>query len=512
MPRLMWLFVLVVAGLTQAGCRRVPESDPNRSSFPDSADASVYTWTIETDQSRVQRLFDRGMSHAYGHEWDGAGRLLRKAVRLDSSCALCYWGLAHSVRAVDGQTSFEVLRLLAQAEERASTESARVWALIAASKALPVRLVHVQWADDPDVAVLYAEAMLREAGWKAWYPDGTPGPTTVETLRVLEQVLDRHPVHPGAQHLYLHIMEGSLPELALGVAEKLVSHPSPVRHLRYLPAHIFLRVGRYHDASLVLSDALDINPDATQACAFMKASRHEWHYGEMLWSALVFEGRGADAREAARRLARYAAYDSLANPGDPRRQYLRSLPLITLARFGDWERVVRLPEPAHGRQIETSIWQFVQGVAAARVGTRERLMASMEHVKAALADSAAKQWLPALPFMEAVLVGELAARNGLVEEAIGHFNRAVTLQDSLERGAPSSFYRPARHMLGDVLLAANRPEEAERVFQEDLAFQPENGWALWGLYRSLLDQEEATAARIILDRFNRAWEWADVSM
>jgi len=493
---------------------------------PDPAVAAVFTWPVDSSTPRVQRLFDRGMTHAYGHEWDEANRLLRKAIRLDSSCALCYWGLAYAARPATPTVamSHERRRLLALATQHATAATPRDRALIAVSRAVPasdsvtasesaaLRLLHVQWPLDATVTVLYAEALLREAGWNAWDAEGLPRPTTVETLRLLESVLERHPDHPGAQHLYIHIMEAQMPDVALDVARRLASHPSPVRHLRFLPARIYLRVGRYHDASLALNGALDSDGGSVPSCEMAGMGGGAWHYGELLWSSLVFEGRGADARDAARRLAHYAALDSLADPENPRRPYLRSLPLLTLARFGDWERVARQPEPSPERRVERSIWQFVQGVAAARMGARERLAVSLEQLQASIADSIAPLPHPALPFMEAVLAGEEAALGGFVDEAQRYLGRAVLLQDSLDEGALSPFYRPARHILGDILLAAARPEEAERIFEEDLAIHPENGWALWGLYRSLQAQQRHTAARIVLDRFNYAWQWADVSL
>ena len=60
-----------------------------------------------------------------------------------------------------------------------------------------------------------------------------------------------------------------------------------------------------------------------------------------------------------------------------------------------------------------------------------------------------------------------------------------------------------------MLLDAGRPADAEAVYREDLRRNPENGWALVGLSRSLRDRkpDEAAAAQA---RFEKAWANADL--
>ena len=69
---------------------------------------------------------------------------------------------------------------------------------------------------------------------------------------------------------------------------------------------------------------------------------------------------------------------------------------------------------------------------------------------------------------------------------------------------------PVRASLGEALLAAHRPAEAEAVFREDLARNPENGWSLFGLARALRARgRDATAGE---RRFVESWSRADVTL
>jgi predicted Zn-dependent protease len=69
---------------------------------------------------------------------------------------------------------------------------------------------------------------------------------------------------------------------------------------------------------------------------------------------------------------------------------------------------------------------------------------------------------------------------------------------------------PIRQRLGAILLAANRPVRAEKIFREDLDRRPENGWSLSGLAQSLKAQNRVRAAAKIEERFEKAWSGADV--
>ena len=68
---------------------------------------------------------------------------------------------------------------------------------------------------------------------------------------------------------------------------------------------------------------------------------------------------------------------------------------------------------------------------------------------------------------------------------------------------------PVRHILGAVLVRAERASEAEAVYREDLAQYPENGWSLYGLGRTLRMQTKTEEAQVVEQRFAKAWAAAD---
>lgn len=76
---------------------------------------------------------------------------------------------------------------------------------------------------------------------------------------------------------------------------------------------------------------------------------------------------------------------------------------------------------------------------------------------------------------------------------------------------PPRLLQPVRHSLGSVLLQANKPDQAEQVFREDLAEHPVNGFSVLGLSQSLAAQgKQQEAARLLAEDFWIAWQHADV--
>ncbi len=117
-----------------------------------------------------------------------------------------------------------------------------------------------------------------------------------------------------------------------------------------------------------------------------------------------------------------------------------------------------------------------------------------------------------LALAAACLAGEIAARSGKWDEAVGHLRAAVELEDGLGYTEPPTWHYPVRQSLGAVLLEAGRPEEAEAVYLEDLAEWRENGWSLLGLWTALRAKGDASGAREVEQRFRRAFAQADIEL
>src|SRR5690349_12282448 len=87
-----------------------------------------------------------------------------------------------------------------------------------------MREVSRRFPDDLDAATLLADALMNLRPWSLWTVEGAPQPGTEEIVATLERVLAADPLHPGANHLYIHAVEASPdPRRADAAADRLRS-------------------------------------------------------------------------------------------------------------------------------------------------------------------------------------------------------------------------------------------------------------------------------------------------
>jgi tetratricopeptide (TPR) repeat protein len=503
---------------------------------------------ISTKNSLAQRYFNQGLIFAYGFNHAEAGRSFREAARLDPNCAMCYWGIAFvlgpNINAPMSDAAVpEAFAALQKALELAPTaskvEQAYIQALAKRYAPKPVkdrtpldqayanamRELSQRYPEDLDAVTLFAEALMDLSPWNYWTKDGQPTTYTNEIVATLESVMKRNPEHPGANHYYIHAVEASqTPERALPSAQRLEKLVPGAGHLVHMPAHIYWRVGRYHDAARINEHAIradeahivggtrDKNAHSFYALAYYP---HNIHF---LFAAAQMEGRSDMALKAARKMV--AKIPDQAYRDIPALEDFKPMPLFALARFGKWQAILQEPQPASELQYTTGIWHWARGLAYVRLGQPNKAIAQYEQLRKIAQTDAMKQLTLAsfpkastlLDIASHVLASELAGARGQTDEAISQLKKAVRIQDSLSYIEPPSWYYPVRHNLGYVLLVAGRAKEAEAVYREDLRQYPHNGWSLFGLAQSLRAQGKTKEAQAVQERFVEAWKYADITL
>jgi hypothetical protein len=115
-----------------------------------------------------------------------------------------------------------------------------------------MKKVYKNYPVNADAQALYADAMMLEHPWDLWNVNGTPKPWTPQIREVLEKLLTQTPMHPGANHYYIHVMEPSpFAAKALPSAERLGKTNPGLSHVVHMPSHIYLRTGNYNKAVTV---------------------------------------------------------------------------------------------------------------------------------------------------------------------------------------------------------------------------------------------------------------------
>jgi tetratricopeptide (TPR) repeat protein len=501
-----------------------------------------HTFPVTTKSEEAQLFMNQGLNLSYGFNHAEAGRAFREAARLDPDCAMAYWGqalvLGPNINAPmdpnDEAKAYELVQKAVRLQSKASErEQAYIEALAErysgnaedrASRdeayAAAMREVANGFRDDLDAAVLYAESVMDLRPWNYWTRDGVPYEGTLEIAERLESVIERNPNHPGALHLYIHLMEPTdQPEKAEAAADRLLTLAPAAGHLVHMPAHIYQRVGRYADSVranelAVLADEDYITQCRAQGLYPMGYYPHNIHF---LWFAATMEGRSQLAIESARKVASKIPDEALEEM--PMLAGFRVIPYYALTRFGKWDEMLKEPAPPADNLYLTGTWHYARGlsyIATGNLAEGEKALAEVRRIAedprldyTLFSPNTAAHILAVAP---EVLAGELAAARRNYDEAIAHLERGVRLEDGLVYTEPTEWHSPPRQALGAVLLEAGRPREAETVFWEDLKRNRENGWALLGLWQALSAQGKTEDAAFIRERFEKAWERADLAL
>lgn len=489
---------------------------------------------VTTNSPEAQSYFDQGLRLTYAFNHPEAIRAYREAARLDPTCAMCYWGeaLAYGPNInlpMDSASAVAAHEAITKATDNAAgatpTEQALISALARRYSSAPaserapldsayanaMREVADRYPDDVDVQTLYADALMNLSPWTYWEGE-RPRPGTQEILTRLERAVEREPNHPGACHLYIHAVEAAYPERAVPCAERLASLMPGAGHLVHMPAHIYIRVGRWADAiaaneHAVHTDESYITDARPQSVYPMMYYPHNIHF---LAFAATMAGRSAMAIENARQLP--SKIPAEVAEGIPEAQLILAYPYLTYVTFGRWDDVLAEPMPAANLRLTTGLAHYARGVAFAAKGDEAAARHSLDSVQALSRDNDEPIGSTVLEVADHALQGEIDARAERYDGAIAHFRAAARVEDGIQYMEPPLWYYPIRHSLGAVLLQARRFAEAERVYREDLARFPENGWSLTGLAESLRRQGKNAEAAEVEQRLRQAWSTADIQL
>jgi tetratricopeptide (TPR) repeat protein len=501
-----------------------------------------YHRTISTSSRPAQAYFDQGLRLVYGFNHHEAQAAFREAARLDPVCAMCAWGIALTYGSnynspTDAERERGAWAAVTQAGTLAAArgtepERALINALAARHSASPaadraaldrayadaMREVTRRFPSDLDAATLFADALMNLRPWSLWTPEGKPQPGTEELVATLERVLAADPRHPGANHLYIHAVEASPdPRRAEAAADRLLGLMPGAGHMVHMPSHIYYRIGRYADAG-----SANLAAVAADRAYFTKSQPSPIYRGmyyphnlDFVWHAASMEGRSAECVRAAREFA--SEVPAAAVLEMPAMETAPAAPLLALARFGRWDEVLALPAPPAKMLYVTAVWRYARGLAFTAEGRHEEAARELAEIQAVRASVPADRTLAGFFKMadmvrlaSETLAGEMAARGGDAEAAVKHLALAVRLQDEHWFTEPPPWHYPVRQSLGAALLQAGRAAEAEAVYRADLRRNPENGWSLFGLARSLRAQGKTADAAAADGRFSRAWARADV--
>ena len=542
--------LIVFFTLLITSCSNTNEDDLiQRGGAPLLSGLGTHDHKISTEIPGAQRYFNQGLVLSFAFNHAESIRSFKAAQKLDPSCAMCYWGEALSRGPNINVTSdgkvvmsdndrLEAFKAIERAKELMSSSTLKEQDYIIALSsryngqvgtdrsaldrkyAQSMEELSKKYPDDMDASSLFAESLMNTMPWNYWAEDGNPKPDTVKVINSLEDVLEKAPDHPLAIHLYIHAVEASSsPERAEAAADRLGDLVPGAGHLVHMPAHIYWRVGRYHDASEANIRAAQVDEEYIAQCnaqGFYPALYYP-HNIHFLWAASTMEGRSGLSIESALKVAKYVGPEQIKQ--FPVVEFFHTVPLLSYVRFGKWKEILSYSAPEQDFKYSTGIYHYARGIAFSSLGKNEEALKELSYIKPLIdtpeIKNLVKSGQPSAKLLEIadnLLLGQIEFKNGNYEASIISLKKAVSLQDDLPYTEPPFWYYPTRQSLGRVLIEAGKFTEAEAVFRKDLEDYPRNGWSMFGLFKVLEIQGKTKEAKKYKDKFDVIWQLSDIKL
>ena len=501
-----------------------------------------YSYPITTGSDSAQLFFNQGLNLYYSYHLTESVASFKEAARFDSSCVMAYWGQALAMGPYYNNYYYKmpvgVLAVMQQMNRHAGGASAKEKDLIAVMNArystdtldsrraalnraysTGLKELISKYPEDPDIKALYIDGMMLEHAWDLWTPEGLPKEWTPELVSLCGRILAANPRHPAALHYQIHLVEASLhPEDALHSADVLQALMPGVGHMVHMSSHMYQRNGLYAKGEEVNERANDAGNYYDSIAKNLNLGRNVLvHVYAVQTFCAMSAGMYAKSMQAASRCRKSILDNNKAILSRTAVQYNYMMPEFALVRLGKWQEILDAPVPETRLVFASLLSDFARGLAYIHQDDLPAAKKCLADLQGKLSDSSlAVRNMPfnapikAARIAEGILEGELLFYAGKYDGAIAAFTRAMKLEDGMIYREPKEWPIPVRQLLGYYLLKLGKAVEAEKIYREDLVYNPGNGWSLLGLSQSLEVQEKKQEAAKYKQGVARAFANAEV--
>lgn len=434
----------------------------------------------------AQESFTRGVALLHSFTYEESEEAFRDAAEGDPRCAMAHWGLAMTeyhqlwepypgpAELQRGSAEIQKARELKPGtpRERDYAEALGVFydhweqhSHAARAKAYrdAMRGVHERNPKDQEAAIFYALALVATAA-----PEDKTYGNQRKAAAILEPVFAAHPDHPGVAHYLIHAYDNSaLAPQGVAAARSYSKIAPGLPHALHMPSHIFIRLGLWEDSI------------ASNIAAVAAARKHgdqgeEFHALDYLTYAYLQLGRNADADKIK---------ESLPAPSNVKPSFAFKINYATAAirarcalEQQHWtEAESLLADPGVEPQV-AAISHWAAALGAAHTGNLQAARRETEAVRrlsGELKDKGDAYWAEQVAIQGEEAGGWLAFAELRTNDALRLLRMAADHEDGAEKHPVTpGAVRPARELLGDLLMEMHQPKEALVAYQKVLAVAP----------------------------------------
>lgn len=272
--------------------------------------AGNYHQKVTTESEKAQKYYDQGQVFLAGYDWVNAARSFHETLRLDSSVAMAWAGLALADHGVGrpNEATRALNEAIARVNDGKATESERAWVVAIRAKFAAMRVpldeqpaAHGQYKkavdaliqiDRSDPHAWVFRGMTEEPG--PWGRGQNGGRAAAEYYR---KALSLDPADVAALHYQAHTLENlGRHQEAAQLAEKFAERVPVVPHAQHMYAHTLPRLGKWEEARKTLVRANELHR------AFFAEEKvppnADWHFGHNLMVLGVVELRLGNQKKA----------------------------------------------------------------------------------------------------------------------------------------------------------------------------------------------------------------------
>ena len=513
--------------------------------IPPIPGAGIYKWKISTKNDSAQFYFNQGINMYYSFHIIEAMASFKKAAKFDPGNGMIYWAQAlaygPNINDFGYRASPEALEAMQKAMEyaaydpvekglihamsvRYSADSSQTREKLNEDYVQAMKKLYEDVPGNPDVQALYADAMMLQHPWDLWTVDGKPREWTPRIREVLEKLLAKNPMHPGANHYYIHVMEPSpFAAKALPSADRLGKTNPGLSHVVHMPSHIYLRTGHYNKGVDVNINAVNSYKKTIPLYAPVTGADFLYviHNLHMKTNNAMLAGNYKISDAAAMETRNSIPADYLAIPGAMGNsvQYIYMTPVLVNVKFGKWDKLLQEKQPDASQVYANVLYRFGRGMALANTSKFDEAKQEWEVMQTLLSDTIL--YLPFTPFSAAIsgatvasklLSGTIALKQKITSTAIIDYSEAVYVEQEMVYNEPRDWLLNPYPYLGAAYLADGDWYNAQRNFEADLKQNNENGWSLYGLYQCNVMAKKTAEASKAMTRHKTAFAKADIKI
>jgi tetratricopeptide (TPR) repeat protein len=449
----------------------------------------------------AQGSFTRGVALLHSFAYEESAEAFRDAAASDPRCAMAHWGLAMTeyhqlwepyagpAELQRGSAEIQKARELKPGtpREKDFVEALSVFydgreqrGHAARAKAYQDAMqgVHERNPKDQEAAIFYALALVATAA-----PEDKTYGNQRKAAAILEPAFAANPDHPGVAHYLIHAYDNPVLAPQGVAAARAYSKIAPdLPHALHMPSHIFIRLGLWEDS-------ISSNVAAVAAARKHSEQGEEFHVLDYLAYAYLQLGRNGEAEKIR---------DNLPALGDVKpsslfkinyaKAAIRARCALEQQHWTEAEDLVA--DPGVQPQV-AAISHWAAALGAAHTGNLQSARQHGEQVRRLseeLKEKGDAYWAGQVAIQSEEAGAWLAFAEHRTYDALRLLRMAADHEDAAEKHSVTpGAVRPARELLGDLLMEIHQPKEALIAYRQVLTVAPGRRNALTG---------EAEAARI----------------